>query len=140
MTIITIPGVPRLWMVASGHQEGDAPNSWHPNPLCLYHHDNMEVYFCFGLHDFRHVNNILRNRVGAVRKAFAVEMAGMERRAGWAPGLNASSSTRCLQCLTALLLLLWILKWFSCLRAFAQAVLPCPSQTLFSVKSSSLKP
>lgn len=61
----------------------NAPNTWHPSPLSLDHNGNMDVYSCLGLHYFRHVHNILRNRVGATRNAFAVEMAGMERKAGW---------------------------------------------------------
>lgn len=71
-------------MLASGH-----PKLLAAKPLCLHHHSSMEVYSCLSLRYFLHVHSMLRNRVGATRNAFAVEVAGLERKAGqgtWIPG------------------------------------------------------
>lgn len=124
-------------MLASGH-----PKLLASKPLCLHHSGSMEVYSCLGLHYFLHVHSMLRNRGNKECFCSGSSWVGKE---SWPGDLDsrASSSTHCLQCLTALLPILWIFQGLSCPRAFAHVVLSCPKCSfLFSfllVQCSSLR-
>lgn len=91
MTIVITSGCPD-YLVASGHRKGaegvSTPNLGYPSALRLYCNGSMGVYSCLGLHYFIHLHSTRRNRVVETRNAFAVEVAGMERKAGrgtWIP-------------------------------------------------------
>lgn len=101
MTIVITSGCPD-YPAASGHRKGadgvSTPNLWHPIALCLYRNGSMGVYSCLGLHYFIHLHSTRRNRAAETRNACAVEVAGMERKAGrttWipAPALPSAASS-----------------------------------------------